>query len=377
MNRLLTLFSLFAAALAPSLSAQPSNPPAQAAETAAPSPTFTNPLWKGADPWIVKHEGMYYTCRSVGRGIQVTQSRFITRREHSKVVWQTPDEGWNRRFVWAPELHHIDGKWYIYYAAGLNSDKPYVHQRTGVLMCDTPMGDYVDMGMLHTGDDPEQRPENNIWGIDMTVFKHKGELYAVWSGWAENAPTDATQQNLYIAHMPTPTTIGRRVLLTTPDQEWEKGEHFALVEGPSAIRHDGNVFIMYSTRGSWTIHYKMGQLRLKSPDSDPLDPDSWTKRGPVFFGNPRTHGVGHASFTTSPDDMEHWIYYHTKSDHELGWDNRYTSTQQFYFDENGNPWFGAAVPFGVILGRPSGEYEIEMADRAEQNSGWAGKPATK
>lgn len=323
------------------------------------SPTFTNPLGKGADPWIVKHDGMYYTCRSVGNGIEVTESRFLTRIERRRIVWRTPEEGWNRASVWAPELHHVDGKWYIYYAAGKNSGKPFVWQRTGVLACDTPLGDYRDMGQLYTGDDPRQQ-EDNVWAIDLTVFKHRGKLYGVWSGWEGNRPTDATQQNLYIAHMPTPTTIGPRVLLSVPDRPWQFGERFALEEGPTAILHDGNVFIIFSTRGSWTIHYRLGQLRLRDAEADPLDPASWIKSGPVFTGDEKNvYGVGHASFTTSPDDTEWWIYYHSKVDTIPGW-NRNLRLQKFTFDAQGNPDFGSAVLPGVVLDRPSGEYQREL-----------------
>ncbi len=33
-------------------------------------------------------------------------------------VWRKPDSGpMQRQLIWAPELHHIDGKWYIYFAA--------------------------------------------------------------------------------------------------------------------------------------------------------------------------------------------------------------------------------------------------------------------
>jgi GH43 family beta-xylosidase len=324
--------------------------------------TFTNPIYKGADPWMIKHNDMYYTCRSGNRGVIISESRFLTRREKEATVWKAPENAWNSFFIWAPELHHIDGKWYIYYAAGKIDKTPFIYQRTGVLMCDTPLGEYKDMGMLHTGDDPLQREENNIWGIDMTVFKHKGKLYAVWSGWEQNSDTDATDQHLYIARMPTPTSIGKRILLTKAVEPWEKGEHIVLVEGPSVIKHDGNIFIMYSTRGSWTPNYRLGQLRLKSEDSNPLDPTSWIKSGPVFQGNPRVLGVGHASFTTSPDDTQHWIYYHTKTSQEPGWTDRKACLQQFYFDEDGNPWFGAAVPAGVSIDRPSGEYEREIEE---------------
>ena len=331
------------------------------------SQTFTNPLWRGADPWIVKHNGMYYTCKSAAGGIEVSESRFLTRKERSRTVWYAPKEGWNRSFIWAPELHHINGKWYIYYAAGLNSDKPYIRQRTGVLECDTPMGAYKDMGQLYTGDDPQQRYEN-IWGIDMTVFTRRDKLYAVWSGWEHNSYTDAVQQNLYIAPMPTPTTIGKRVLLSVPDQPWQMGDHFALEEGPAVIKHNGNIFIMFSTRGSWTIHYRMGQLRLKDANADPLDPKSWIKSGPVFLGDGKNvFGVGHASFTTSPDDTEWWIYYHSKVDTVPGW-NRVARLQKFTFDADGNPFFGSAVLPGVSIDRPSGEYELETADIKEKKS---------
>lgn len=33
------------------------------------------------------------------------------------VVWRKPDTGPMSQLIWAPELHHIDGRWYIYFAA--------------------------------------------------------------------------------------------------------------------------------------------------------------------------------------------------------------------------------------------------------------------
>ncbi len=323
------------------------------------SKTFVNPLWKGADPWIVKHDGMYYTCRSVAGGIEVSQSRFMTRKETKRIVWRAPENAWNSFFIWAPEVHFVDGKWYIYYAAGKENKTPYIWQRAGVLECDTPLGDYRDRGMLYTGDDPRQE-KDNVWGIDMTVFKHREKLYAVWSGWEKQRGTDATGQNLYIASMENPWTIGKRVLLSKPDQPWERGEHISLQEGPSALRHGDDLFIIYSTRGSWTVNYCLGQLRLRSPESDPLNPASWIKSGPVFSGDDRVLGVGHASFATSPDDTEYWIYYHSKTSRENGWKDRVARLQPFTFDNLGNPVFGHPAAPGAAIARPAGEYEREI-----------------
>ena len=316
--------------------------------------TFDNPLRDGADPWIVGRDGRYYTCFVSGRGIAVTESRDMTRFERERIVWECPDSGaWNSFNVWAPELHPIRGKWYIYYAAAPVPGSPFTGQRTGVLECDTPLGDYRDRGMLYTGDDPDGRTDN-VWAIDMTVFEHRGTLYAVWSGWEKQRDTDATDQQLYIARMDSPTRIGPRVLLSRPEEAWERGDHISLQEGPSALRHGDDLFIVYSTRGSWSKHYKLGMLRLRTPDSDPLDPASWIKIGPVFSGTETVHGVGHASFTTSPDGSEHWIYYHSKKDTLDGW-RRDVRLQRFSFGADGNPVFGEPVapgPCPVPSGTP-------------------------
>lgn len=320
----------------------------------APQATFTNPLRDGADPWITKYDGRYYTCFKSGRGIAVTESDDMTRFERERVVWQPADSGaWNSFNIWAPELHRLRGKWYIYYAAAPVPGSPFTGQRTGVLECDTPLGDYRDRGMLYTGDNPDGKTDN-IWAIDMTLFEHRGALYAVWFGWERQRDTDATDQLLYIARMESPTRIGPRILLSRPDQPWEQGDHIALQEGPSALRHGDDLFIVYSTRGSWSRHYKLGQLRLRTPDSDPLDPASWIKSGPVFTGNDRIHGVGHASFTTSPDGREHWIYYHSKKDTVHNW-GRDVRLQRFDFDAAGNPRFGQPAepgPYPMPSGTP-------------------------
>ena len=58
---------------------------------------------------------------------------------------------------------------------------------------------------------------------------------------------------------------------------------------------------------SWLDTYKLSYLRLKDSDADLLDPESWIKsEKPVFEGTNQVLGVGHASFTTSPDDREYY-----------------------------------------------------------------------
>lgn len=320
---------------------------------------FTNPVGRGADPWMVKDGNFYYTCAS-GRdeagngGIIVRKSSSLTKLGKRKLVWSPKKGAWNSSNIWAPELHHIGNRWYIYYAAGKGS-APYVFQRSGVLesVTNDPQGEYIDKGVLRTGVDTTDL-SGVYWAIDLTVAKIKNQLYAVWSGWDSNKKTDTTKQYLYIAKMSNPTTISSdRVKIAAPEQTWETGGPLDLIEGPEFIMHDKEVFIIYSTRESWTPQYKLGQLKLKY-NADPMKPESWVKSGPVFTGNEKVLGVGHASFVKSPDDKEWWIFYHSKVDKTPGW-NRDLRLQQFYWDKKGNPVFGEPFPAGMKLKKPSGE----------------------
>ncbi len=320
---------------------------------------FNNPIGDGADPWIVKHDGYYYTCQSGRRNnesyITVTKSASPTVIGKRKRIWTAPKKGWNSDCVWAPELHRIGNKWYIYYAAGI-SGPPYIHQRSGVLesVGDDPLGAYIEKSILKTGDDPKD-PLKTIWSIDLTPALINNKWYAIWSGWEKNASTDKTSQHLYIAKMSNPWTIsGPRVKISSPDQAWETGGELDLNEGPQVLQKNRNTFIVYSTRESWLATYRLGMLRLKDSKASPLDPNNWTKKGPVFIGNKEVLGVGHASFTTSPDDKEDWIFYHSKKEEKPGW-SRDMRMQKFEWDVNGDPVFGMPIPTRVTLKRPSGD----------------------
>ncbi len=325
----------------------------------APPPcTFTNPVAFGADPWVVRHENAYYLVQSRGGGIWVSTSEDLTGVFNTGVqVWSEPSSGWNSDNIWAPELHFLDGRWYIYYAAGVSGPPgdEFINQRSGVLesVGTDPQGAYVDKGQLYTGDDLAGGTGNR-WAIDLTVTRLNGQLYAVWSGWETDATTDLTPQHTYIATMSDPWTISSdRVKLSSPTESWEVGTELDLQEGAEFLVHGDDVFIIYSTRESWLKEYRLGQLRL-TPGADPMDPASWTKSGPVFQGTETVHGAGHASFTKSPDGSEDWIVYHSKTSTTPGW-NRVIRMQEFGWHADGSPNFGTPVPSSTQIALPSGQ----------------------
>lgn len=324
----------------------------------APTCTFTNPIAVGADPWIILQDDVYYAVESHNGGIKVFSSADPTtifdESAEQIQVWEQPEEGWNRTNLWAPELHYIQGEWYIYYTAG-EDGPPFIHQRSGVLRAttDSPLGPFEDKGILYTGDDIDAK-EDNIWSIDLTVLEYDNKLYGIWSGWEQNAETDRTPQHLYIAEMENPWTISsNRVQISSPEQPWETGSELAINEGPEILKNEnGDVFVIYSASESWLPAYNLGQLRLKS-GADPMDPSNWEKSGSVFSGSGNVIGTGHASFMTSPDDTEDWIVYHTKVDSTPGWDRR-VHMQPFSWNEDGSPEFGKPVQPGEEVQKPSG-----------------------
>lgn len=316
---------------------------------------FSNPVAVGQDPWVTRKEGYYYFIETKKGGLYVSKTKDLTRiKDQAKLVWQQPGEGWNSDNLWAPELHYLEGRWYIYYTAG-KSGPPFIYQRSGVLESKTqdPRGEYVDRGMLYTGDAIGD-PATNIWSIDLTPLKIGDRLYAVWSGWEKNRDTDKTPQHLYIARMENPWTISsNRVKISSPVESWEKGSELAINEGPQILKHGRKIFIIYSASESWLPAYNLGQLSLRNRKADPMDAANWIKKGPVFKGSDKVYGVGHASFTTSPDGTEDWIVYHTKASPEPGWDRR-IHMQPFGWKSGGVPDFAKPVALAESLAKPAG-----------------------
>ena len=320
---------------------------------AEPAATFTNPVGPGADPWVVRHGGAYLWCRTeADLGVAVSKSDGLTGLGERHVVWEAPDDGPYSRQVWAPELHRLDGRWYVYTAA---SDGDNANHRAIVLESagDDPLGPYGFKAELYTGDSVDTGADNR-WAIDATVLEHGGGRYLVWSGWEGTED----EQWLYVAPLSNPWTVsGNRVRIADNDDHlWERVDESSdmrgLNEGPQVLKHGGRVFLVYSGSGSWQPSYKMGMFEL-TPGGDPLAASSWVKRPePVFRPTERTYGVGHGSFTKSPDGTRDWIVYHAKLERAHGW-RRAIFAQPFGWHGDGTPDFGRPVAAGVPLPVPS------------------------
>jgi len=355
----ISLTLLLGAALLGSCARRPGSPPPVAA--AAPvAAAFANPLLpSGADPWTVYHDGYYYYTHTTGGNLTLWKTKRLAElaTAEKKVVWTPPATGPNSREIWAPELHYLRGKWYLYYSAdaGRNDD-----HRVWVLENSSPdplQGTWLDRGQLAD-------PAADRWAIDGSVFEHRGQLYFIWSGW-EGATNG--RQNIYLAPMKNPWTLaGPRVLVSTPTYDWERNgdlgstsnpPHVDVNEGPEVLRHGDKLFLVYSASGCWTDFYALGMLTA-SASSNLLDPKSWTKNPtPVFqqSAKNKVYAPGHNSFFTSPDGKENWLLYHANDEPGQGCGRfRSPRMQPFTWRADGTPDFGQPVPLGQVLAQPSG-----------------------
>jgi GH43 family beta-xylosidase len=331
-----------------------------AAFAATAQTTFTNPLLPtGPDPWVEYKDGWYYYMNTTGNNLTVWKTRSVSglKSAPKKIVWTPPTTGPYSHDIWAPEIHFLRGKWYIYFAADAGTNQTH---RIWVIENPSPdplQGEWTFKGKLA---DPADK-----WAIDASVFEDHGWLYAIWSGWEGD---ENGTPSIYIARLKNPWTVeGPRARISTPEYPWEKvGDippqlkkdnppHIDVNEGPEILRHNNKLFLIYSASACWTDNYALGMLTADS-GADLINPAAWKKSPqPVFQQSPKAHvyATGHNGFFKSADGKQDWIIYHANSQPGQGcsW-HRAPRAQPFTWNADGSPNFGTPVPAGKPLPKP-------------------------
>ena len=294
-----------------------------------------------ADPFVYLHtDGYYYFTASTPEYDRIELRRAWSVKgladAEPSVIWRKHSSGPMSWHIWAPEIHFINGKWYIYFAAGRAEDPWWI--RTWVLensSADPFTGKWEEKGMLEA--------EWDSFMLDCTVFENHGDWYAVW---AQKRKEREENSALFIAKMESPTKLSLpQTLLTIPEFDWEcKG--FRVNEGPAVLQRNGKIFLTYSASAT-DATYCMGLLTA-TDGSDLLKAESWTKsKTPVLVTDEKKgiFGPGHNSFTTSRDGKEDYLIYHARpySEVDLAFalydPNRHTWVKRIRYDKDGNPIF--------------------------------------
>ncbi|CAJ2500084.1 Uu.00g029370.m01.CDS01 [Anthostomella pinea] len=358
------------------------------------------------DPFVTRAGGLFYFTFTTGNRIEIWSSRSLADIESAAtrhVIW-TPSPFTDTEAsadLWAPELHAVRGRWYIYYAAA-HPERGNASHRMYVLGGppadeDPCQGQWEFLGRISGTPDGQ-------WAIDGTVFEIDGNLYMAYSGWPledSGRESDLVQQ-LFIVRLKDPTRADSApVLISRSDRDWEisrddKGEH-GINEGPQFlcspsglgdggngsrnghghgngiadgildVYHNGkggirildgngsaNVSgtttaswrgLVYSCAGSWTHEYKMASLQFLG--GDPLAPASWRKSAAPLIetaeGGRGPFGPGHGSFLDLGDGQVVAVYHATDRPTD-GWENRRARVQRVAFTPEG-PYMGKA--FGM------------------------------
>lgn len=306
-----------------------------------------NEVWiaQRADPYVYKHEdGSYYFTASLpeynGIALRKAESLEALCDAEEIMIWQKHERGPMSYHVWAPELHYINQKWYIYFASGevenIWNIRPYVLECSG----QNPVKDkWYEKGIMQCADDDEFSFRS--FSLDATVLQNKGKYYYIW---AEKVGVGKQISNLYIAEMETPTKLKTvQVLLTTPDYEWERKGYW-VNEGPSVLNKNGKIFLTYSASDTG-VNYCMGMLSIDE-NGDLLNPREWKKeRYPVLKTNIEKgiYGPGHNSFTVDLQGNDILVY-HARTEKEIIGNplynpNRHAMLMKIEWNREGEPVF--------------------------------------
>ena len=249
------------------------------------------------DPFIMLYDGTYYaygTHSDSGFGVLVSDDL---------KTW-TPGQGlaadglvlhkddvWGDRWFWAPEVYHIDGKFYMYYSAD---------EHICVAVADSPLGPFR-----------QARKEPMLPGekaIDNSLFIDKdGKAYLFFDRFLDSGLTIFVAELKKDLQTIRPGTVRRCIGMS---QDWEKVWP-SVNEGPFVIEKDGTYYMTYSANSYESPAYGLGFATASSPAGP------WTK----YDGNPilqypgGLQGVGHsATFTDKEGNLR--IVFHAHADKE-------------------------------------------------------------
>ena len=312
----------------------------------ATQPTFNNSkamFNARPDPQMVKYNDKFYFISTDENGqgkIFIRQSDTLEEIKSSTETLLLDGNSFPQLFktcLWAPELHVIEGKLYIFFAGSLTNWS----------------GVQSHAMQLKEGGDPMKTADwetpirvldmegNNLYDtdsqgitLDMTYFQVGEQGYVAWAQ-RQLHPVD-TGSWLYIATVdkerPWQLT-SERTAICKPDYGWDNNNTF-VVEAPFTIQRDGKIYLTFS--GGATDHTYCIGLMTASADSNLLDADSWRKRNaPILtsWSVPGQYGPGHNAYIVDDDGVMYNIY-HAKWGRSA---TRSASIRRVHFDIDGEP----------------------------------------
>lgn len=323
---------------------------------------YNNPVTLNqADPWLYRHsDGFYYytaTFSSFDRIIIRKASSIQDLKNAEEVTVGIADSGWMKNlypYVWAPELHFIEGGWYLFFTAAVEKGNVW-SVRSHVAKCSgsNPLKDsWLLLGKIKASCADSTSDIMTSFNLDGTAFEVNGQWYYTWAQYVyKDGPFDQVKGGsdftfggksyvngadnngwscIFIGKTSPSdfTKVQDASIISIPEFDWEYGKKVYdfngleykhnstdvnVNEGPAILKHNKKVFIAYSA-SACDEAYCLGLLTAKE-DADLLKMSSWEKSPlPVFTTSVKNsvYGPGHCSFTKDSDGKD-LIAYHARN----------------------------------------------------------------
>ena len=300
---------------------------------------FKNPMFKGADPFVLFYEGKYYmycttendrelvgandfsTDTDEGDGIFVYVSEDLKNWEKQGYALKRGD-AIGEKWLWAPEVLEYRGKFYMVYAS---------EEHIAIACADHPLGPF--------------KQENKRWlregmAIDGSFFVDDDGtvyLYYVRLGNGNRIFVAKMKDDLSGIEEEYPECL---IEATSP---WETLD-CSIAEGPFTVKHKGLYYLTYSCNHTRCIDYGVGYAISEHP----YGPFKRFEGNPILIRSGNLMGVGHHSFFKACDGTL-MCAYHCHNINSSNFKPRMfcLNTAEFIEGENGTDTLVINGPFSV------------------------------
>lgn len=261
------------------------------------------------DPFIMLHEGTYYAYGTLSNdGIAVFVSDDLQ-------TWEVPAEApaglalhkshvWADRWFWAPEVYHVNGKFYMYYSAD---------EHICVATRDSPLGPFKQE-ILKPMIEDEKCIDNSLFidddGTPYLLFDRFNDGLNIWVAELED---DLIQIK--------PETMIKCINVS---QAWEEVRP-RVNEGAFVLIHNDTYYMTYSANSYESPFYGIGFATA------PAITGPWTKyaQNPILQKPGELVGVGHSAMFTDKDGNLRIVFHAHNSKERIHPRHMYLSTVLF------------------------------------------------
>ena len=267
---------------------------------------YSNPLVTpptGADPFVLKHEGIYYLYCTAENHLTDTGIPVYT--STNLVDWVGPagngpsglalheNDVWGDTWFWGGDVIEKDGTFYMYAT---------VEEHLVVATSDSPLGPFTQA---------VKEPMHSTKEIDSSVFSDDDGKYYIYYVRFENGNVE------YVAELSDDLLSMKEETITfclrAQSGTWERGPNppqASVLEGAYAVKHNGVYYLIYTANHFASIDYSMGYATSASPFGP------WTRYSgnPILQQTANLHGPGNGMVIDSPDGSEMFLCYHVHYD---------------------------------------------------------------